>query len=234
MLPETLSVSELASEVGQKVRTIQFWADAGVLRPVSETAAKGKGTHRRFPKDELLFGKVATKLAAMNSPIGEIAWAVGEIRKLNASGDPTAGVDAAIAEVLELRSIIDDDHPIRRRELALRWIKAINYLGLAGGFRGNVDLSISYYLDESGIVQSRLMFWEGSSRNAELAHFDLERVIGIKIVRLDAERELRSFPVSEEHHKFLRQVFSTSLMFLAKLAVLSTRKDAAESEETAP
>lgn len=78
---DTLTVGQLAEAIGEKPRAVQFWTEAGVLRPIAGTARGGKGTHRRYPREEVLLARLASRLAKMNSPIGEIIDVIGKIRE---------------------------------------------------------------------------------------------------------------------------------------------------------
>lgn len=81
MNEDTLTVGQLAEAIGEKPRAVQFWTEAGVLRPVAGTARGGKGTHRRYPRQEVSLARLASRLAKMNSPIGEIIDVVEKIRE---------------------------------------------------------------------------------------------------------------------------------------------------------
>jgi DNA-binding transcriptional MerR regulator len=75
-MPKTFSVSEVAQTSGVNPRTIQFWADKGVIRATPSTSEAGKGTHRSFSYDELLIA------CLMNSFSGTQVRAVGELKTI--------------------------------------------------------------------------------------------------------------------------------------------------------
>jgi DNA-binding transcriptional MerR regulator len=72
MSEPTFTISQVASALGEKVRTVQFWADSGVIRAVPESDRRGKGSARRFTETELKLARIAHRLALTNSAIGEI------------------------------------------------------------------------------------------------------------------------------------------------------------------
>ena len=59
------SLSEVTRLTGAKSRSIQLWADAGILQPHEETRGAGTGTHRLFPKEEVIIAALLIPLASL-------------------------------------------------------------------------------------------------------------------------------------------------------------------------
>lgn len=64
------SLSEIARRTGGKPRSIQLWADGGVIQGAPETDRAGSGTHRMFDEQELQIAALLVPLARMGVPIG--------------------------------------------------------------------------------------------------------------------------------------------------------------------
>jgi DNA-binding transcriptional MerR regulator len=82
---ELLSIGALAKLAGVPPRTVQFWADSGVLLPSQDTNRRGKGAHRRFSATEGILAKIAARMARMNCPIGELKAVTDKLRSLSIS-----------------------------------------------------------------------------------------------------------------------------------------------------
>jgi hypothetical protein len=91
------SLSDLENLTGAKRRSIQLWADAGVIRPYPRTDRRGTGTHRRFSRDEAIIGCIIAGLANRQRPIGELLRLGNVIRDLLNSGKFRKSVEAAIS-----------------------------------------------------------------------------------------------------------------------------------------
>jgi DNA-binding transcriptional MerR regulator len=75
------SVSDVARATGLKTRTIQFWADKGVMRASAVTTDAGKGTHRSFSADELI---VACLVHPMSLGLkGNQVRSIGELKEIS-------------------------------------------------------------------------------------------------------------------------------------------------------
>ena len=66
----------MAEISGLNPRTVQFWADKGVIRATPSTSEGGKGVHRTFTYDEFLI------TCLMNSFTGTQVRAVGELKEI--------------------------------------------------------------------------------------------------------------------------------------------------------
>ena len=90
------SLSDLENLTGAKRRSIQLWADAGVIRAYPRTDRRGTGTHRRFSRDEAIVGCIIAGLAIRQRPIGELLRLSNVIRDFLNSGKFRKSVEAAI------------------------------------------------------------------------------------------------------------------------------------------
>ena len=95
----THTLSNIVDLTGAKPRSIQLWADAGVLSPISTSDRRGSGTHRRFRHREAEIAAIVAPLSRMGVSIGHLKRVANEIRKMRLwarrSGDSTS------VEVLE-------------------------------------------------------------------------------------------------------------------------------------
>jgi hypothetical protein len=91
------SLSDLEDLTAAKRRSIQLWADAGVIRAYPRTDRRGTGTHRRFSRDEAIIGCIIAGLANRQRPIGELLRLSVVIRGFLNSGKFRKSVEAAIS-----------------------------------------------------------------------------------------------------------------------------------------
>jgi DNA-binding transcriptional MerR regulator len=75
------SVSDIAKATGLKTRTIQFWADKGVMRASSVTTDAGKGNHRSFSADELIIACLVHPLSLGHK--GNQVRSIGELKEIS-------------------------------------------------------------------------------------------------------------------------------------------------------
>ena len=66
------SLADVAKITAAKRRSIQLWADAGVIRAEAATDRAGTGTHRSFPRDEVIVGCIIAACALDGIPIGKL------------------------------------------------------------------------------------------------------------------------------------------------------------------
>src|SRR4051794_31077146 len=68
------SVSEVASMVRAKLRTVQYWVEADILHPDAATAAGGRGVRRAFQPSEVRVAGIAAALGpfGMSTPVLKI------------------------------------------------------------------------------------------------------------------------------------------------------------------
>jgi hypothetical protein len=91
------SLSDLEDLTAAKRRSIQLWADAGVIRAYPRTDRRGTGTHRRFSRDEAIIACIIAGLANRQRPIGELLRLSVVIRNFLNSGKFRKSVEAAIS-----------------------------------------------------------------------------------------------------------------------------------------
>jgi hypothetical protein len=66
------TLADLVEITGAKRRSIQLWADAGVIVADRQTDRAGTGTHRRFGRDEAIVACVVHAFALHQVAIGEL------------------------------------------------------------------------------------------------------------------------------------------------------------------
>lgn len=158
---EHFTVSELAKVIGEKPRTIQFWAEVGVLRVASDTHRQGKGVHRRFPRGEIPYAMLAHKLASMNCPIGEIEAVVNVVRELNFSG-----IENSLKRMVGLLEDAQEENGPTRREIFNYVIQEIQKCLVMAACDSDVYVLIVYNA-AGGAVRYGVRFW--SPKTAEAA-----------------------------------------------------------------
>ncbi len=80
------TLSEVAKLTGAKRRSVQLWADAGIIRPVKGTDRAGTGVHRRFSIEEVRLIALLVPLAKWGVPIGWLQYFASEFRRAIAEG----------------------------------------------------------------------------------------------------------------------------------------------------
>jgi hypothetical protein len=66
------TLADLARVTGAKRRSLQLWADAGVIVPEKSTDRGGSGTHRRFSRKEAVIACIVHAFALHQIAIGEL------------------------------------------------------------------------------------------------------------------------------------------------------------------
>jgi hypothetical protein len=107
------SLADLEKATGAKRRSIQLWADAGVIRAYPRTDRRGTGTHRRFSRDEAIMACIIKGLADRQRPIGELLRLSTSIRAFLNSGADRKLLEAAIGGAEQLMALkwTDQDTP---------------------------------------------------------------------------------------------------------------------------
>ena len=80
------TLSEVAKLTGAKRRSVQLWADAGIIQPVKGTDRAGTGVHRRFSIEEVRLIALLVPLAKWGVPIGWLQYFASEFRRAIAEG----------------------------------------------------------------------------------------------------------------------------------------------------
>jgi len=79
-LEATFTLRDLTTATGAKPRSLQLWADAGVIRPKRGTNHAGTGTHRVFSRSEAIIGCIVNAFAQHQIAIGELLNISGRVR----------------------------------------------------------------------------------------------------------------------------------------------------------
>jgi hypothetical protein len=66
------SLADLVVFTGAKPRTLQIWAERGVIQPIKRTSGAGTGVHRRFSRSEAIVACVIHPFALRQISIGEL------------------------------------------------------------------------------------------------------------------------------------------------------------------
>jgi hypothetical protein len=74
------TLSDLARATGAKPRSIQLWADAGVIKADASTERSGSGTHRRFGRQEAIVACIVAPFAEQKVAIGGLIQIAQGIR----------------------------------------------------------------------------------------------------------------------------------------------------------
>jgi DNA-binding transcriptional MerR regulator len=85
------TLSELAKITGAKPRSIQLWADAGIIKAAAATERAGSGTHRRFDRQEAVIACVLTPFADQKIAIGGLSQIAHWLRGMSELRDRTHG-----------------------------------------------------------------------------------------------------------------------------------------------
>jgi hypothetical protein len=97
---ETYALRDLVDITGAGRRTIQFWADHGVLWADKGTDHAGTGTHRRFSRDEAIIACIVQAFALRSIGIGELIQISHFLRSLmlDPSGETRKTINQAISD----------------------------------------------------------------------------------------------------------------------------------------
>jgi DNA-binding transcriptional MerR regulator len=214
MSDDTFTISELASVLEEKVRTVQFWADSGVIRPVRASNRRGKGTIRRFTATELKLARVAHRLALTNSPIGEIREVVDTIRASHSSQALEVGVSMSEKAAAWASKLADKVGPGGLNETQAKkicdafaqFVVLMSNLYLAVSHSGPTFLVISYFREHTE-VNRRILFWpaDQSAQLTDIAKVGLQGFLGFKTLVFNAEEELRLFALPSDLEDRLRK-----------------------------
>jgi hypothetical protein len=69
-----------------KRRSVQLWADAGIIRAESLTERRGTGTHRRFGRNEVIIASIINVISRRQVAIGELQRLAKSIRQFMKAG----------------------------------------------------------------------------------------------------------------------------------------------------
>ncbi|MCS3449552.1 hypothetical protein M2222_001627 [Bradyrhizobium elkanii] len=110
---DSYSLRDLVEVTGAKRRSLQLWADAGVILAERGTQRAGTGTHRQFSRREAIVACIIRPLAERQIAIGELLALSDRIRlAIVMSPDPFEAAIAGGGETIyAFESIKRDDIP---------------------------------------------------------------------------------------------------------------------------
>ena len=95
----SVTLAELADLVGAKRRTLQLWAEAGVIEAEPGTLRSGKGAYRRYARKEVIIACLVYAFARrLQSPIGVLTDLGSMLRTQLHAADAAAKIDEAIED----------------------------------------------------------------------------------------------------------------------------------------
>lgn len=105
------TLADVVELTGAKRRSVQLWADAGIVRAVEGTDRAGTGVHRRFDSDEVKLIALLAPLARFGVPIGWLRTFAKSFREAFQFGSkkrprsPTAATAALLARAFERAAV---------------------------------------------------------------------------------------------------------------------------------
>lgn len=85
------TLSDLSKVTGAKPRSIQLWADAGIIKAGAATARAGSGTHRRFSRHEAVIACILAPFAEQKIAIGGLSQIAHGLRGMSELRHRTEG-----------------------------------------------------------------------------------------------------------------------------------------------
>jgi hypothetical protein len=74
------TLADVARLTGARPRSVQFWANAGVVRPVEGTTLAGSGIHRLFEAVEVAVAMIVSRFASEQVAIGGLNFIALSVR----------------------------------------------------------------------------------------------------------------------------------------------------------
>lgn len=215
-MSETYTIGEIAAAHGQSTRTVQFWTDMGVLHPVKQSNRKGKGTHRRFDEAEMRFAGLAKRLAAMNSPVGEIIEVINSIRSIDTAKVADAAADEIDDLIAEFKKIREKHAAATRFEIFNRCLTMLSRVALCSA-SSEIILVVSYFYEGSE-VRTRILFIPSKFEPViqAIAGKALHNFVGFKALTLSPDKEIW---VTGKPDKELIEIFSGLYAAIEKFTV---------------
>jgi DNA-binding transcriptional MerR regulator len=84
----TKTLSEIVDRTNAKRRTVQFWADKGIIEPINKTNRAGTGVHRQYEDTEVIIVAMMVPLTKLQIPIGQVKTFAKYFRKSLKSKEP--------------------------------------------------------------------------------------------------------------------------------------------------
>ena len=100
------TLADLTRITGAKRRTVQLWAEGGVIIAMSGTGHGGKGTHRRFSRDEVILACIAHAFARQQMPIGTLLRATEMLRGALVNPNQKSIIEKAIKNTAKIYMIL--------------------------------------------------------------------------------------------------------------------------------
>jgi len=218
-MPETYTIGDIAAAHDEKVRTVQFWADSGVIKPIEGTGRKGKGSSRLFDESEMRFAGLAKRLAAMNSPVGEICDVIEAIRSMDPWMLPTTIREEVEHLQRDAEESLSGNGNLTRYETINRCLSLMSKAALCSA-KTDIELIISYFREE-GEVKTRILFFPRTPQENtyQVAPAALHGFIGFKAMTLNPDRDIwikqkldaESLKIMEQAHllaiRFSKRIF---------------------------
>ena len=95
------TLAQVTKRTGAKRRSVQLWADAGIIEADPDTDRAGTGVHRRFALDEVKIAALLAPLADWGVPIGWLRHFARSFRTA-LKGESKRGKAYSMAQELEL------------------------------------------------------------------------------------------------------------------------------------
>lgn len=205
-MSDTYSIGDIADAHGEKPRTVQFWSDAGVLKPIGDSNRRGKGTHRRFDETEMRLAGLAKRLAAMSCPVGELALICDFARSFTYFNtiNPFHELHKSIRQLHSRRQIDDLTAAEFLSDLMSR-------VGVAGIYNGQIQLVVRYFFfgGDLRIIMSFLPDDMSKDIISDIiSHKWKENYIGSKSIPVDVDRDLRfGYSLTQDERVSCQQIF---------------------------
>ena len=101
-MEDDYTLAELTRLTDAKRRSVQLWAEAGVIRSIVGTDRRGSGTHRKFTRDEAIIACIVQAFAYRKIAIGFLWQVAQSLRALRKAGPPGWEI---INKVIEHRTV---------------------------------------------------------------------------------------------------------------------------------
>ncbi|WP_407153909.1 MerR family transcriptional regulator [Bradyrhizobium sp. STM 3557] len=82
MAKDRYSIGDLVEVTGAKRRSLQVWADRGVIIPEAGSGNAGTGVHRQFSRTEAMIACLIHPFAERQISIGELVTIAADLRRL--------------------------------------------------------------------------------------------------------------------------------------------------------
>lgn len=87
---QSVTITDLVQVTGESKRTLQHWADNGVVIPIPATIKQGPGKVRQFRADELYWSLVASAINRRRTSVSELSDVLSSLRDSVATNELSA------------------------------------------------------------------------------------------------------------------------------------------------